>query len=160
MTDLSNYADFYIWADEKIRGEIEKIDYDNYNKVIDGTKRSIKDLVLHIIAMYDFFFAFQTGISYDQAIKNAGELARSELMSYWENITLKFSNAIKTNEKKIYKLPIGPGKLAEIEALDWFLLFTDHSSYHSGQLMTFLKISGSEGSATDYLKFIFSKLTV
>jgi len=159
MTDLQNYADFFVWADEKIRSEVIKISDEKYTKIIDGTKRSIRDLVLHVIGMYDFFFAFQTGLSYDQAIEAAGKLSRNELMDYWREITAKFSLAIKSNERTTFNLPVGPEKLASIDALDWFLLFTDHSSYHRGQLMTFLKISGSEGVASDYLKFTFEKLT-
>ena len=158
MEELSNYADFYVWADEKICSTVEKISNDDYNRIIDGTDRSIRDLILHVISMYDFFFAAQTGIPYDQALENASKLSRSGLIDYWKDIITKFSNFIKSNKKESYNLPVGPGKLASISALDWFLLFTDHSSYHRGQLITFLKISGNKGVATDYLKYIIAKI--
>lgn len=154
---LENYFEYIVWADNKLIEGLGELDDDEFGKSLD-LGRSIKELVLHMVSMYEYYSIHSTGKTYDMWKNEFSNLTKEELGIQWGVSVRNFKERLEDNQEKMFKLPVGAGNLVDLSSFDWMMLFTDHTSYHRGQLMSCFKLLGKEGFGTDYLKFIVEKM--
>lgn len=154
--DLKLLGNYYIWAEEHLRQKIAELSNDELNQKPDGFGRSIRDLIEHISVTYESYFHEPLMETWTKLSEEAKNMSREELMNTWKSGTSKFAQAIIDYEKPDFIFPVSKEKSLTLDKEDYFLLYTDHQTYHRGQIMTLLKYLGSEGVNTDYFTFMMS----
>ena len=81
----------------------------------------------------------------------------TELFSHWKKIITEFNSELgKKDSNSLFKLSTGENKTKDIQEWMNVLLYTDHSTYHRGQLIvTYKLVTGNKDAvATDYYEFL------
>ena len=61
---IINLGKFYNWADNKIIPILETLNEETFTKTLEGTQKSIRDLVEHFVVFYEFFSLRKEKISF------------------------------------------------------------------------------------------------
>ena len=148
---LSDIGKHCIWADRELSKLLNSVSQDDFVKVPDNTGRSMHDLIVHILAGYEMVL----GGDYNKAMKDYGSIKKSKLLDSWSNLVEKFITEIESNPQKSFKLKMDDGSERKIEGQNYLLAYTDHSTYHRGQLVTTFKvITGKEAVSTDFYTYL------
>ncbi|MHA2105756.1 MAG: DinB family protein [Candidatus Hodarchaeales archaeon] len=156
--NLREIGQYYIWADKKIRDLINDLSEEEFSKVIDNTGRSIKDLVEHMISTYETFDVPFNPEEFEEKFDTLSELSKKELLDYWIKAVSDFTSKVENSSKDKADFVVGENKNVSIPYEEYLLSYTDHNSYHRGQLVTFYKVlTGKEAVNTDYYLFLMEK---
>ena len=148
---LSDIAKHCIWADRELATLLATVSQDNFTKVPEHTGRSLHDLVVHILAGYDMVL----GGDYNKAMTTYGSMKHKQLIDTWKNLVEKFVTELDSNPSKSYTIKMDNGKERKIEGQNYLLSYTDHSTYHRGQIVTTFKmITGKEAVSTDFYTYL------
>ncbi len=153
--EISYFSDYYIWAENRIIESLVKItDEVLFTKKIEPDGRSIRDMVEHIATSYEMIFNTPTSQDeYKKLIDRINKLSWSELLNYWKKWLNKFAEVI---DKDCF--PIPSNTPIEIKSKnDYIFAYSDHSTYHRGQLVIFINLAGEKAPNTDYFSFLMEK---
>lgn len=144
---LSDIGKHCIWADRELAKLLSSVSQDDFVKVFYHTGRSMHDLIVHLVATYEI----ELGGDYKQAMKDYSSMNKVKLLNTWSNLVEKFITEIESNPQKSFEVKMEDGSKRKIEGLNFKLAYTDHSTYHRGQLVTTFKgITGREAISTDF----------
>ncbi len=151
---ITNLADYYLWAEERVRKTVNELSDDEFTKQNEATKMSIRWLCEHIAIVYDWHFHSSDEAKYKELEEKAKTFSRVKLMNYWTKSLNEFIEALKTNNNDVFSFPISADKTITLDCIDYFLAFTDHATYHRAQIITHLKLLGKKGINTDFFSYI------
>jgi uncharacterized damage-inducible protein DinB len=152
--ELSDIGKHCIWADRETINLLKTIKEEDFNKTPEHTGRSIKDLVVHILSGYDMAL----GGNYKSAMDKYGNKDQKNLLKSWDSNVLKFITEIENDSSKSYTIKMDDESERKIEGQNLLLSYTDHSTYHRGQIIsTFKFITGKEAVSTDYYTYLTKK---
>lgn len=151
---LENLVNYYEWAELRVQKLIRDLTDDEYKHIDEKIGRSIHSLIIHIAITYDWHFYSPDFNKYVELTNKAESFSREELLNYWSSSLKKFVTEVKTCKNKFFELPTGSGEVKKFKSFDYFLGYTDHATYHRGQLLTQLRLLGKEGINTDYFTYL------
>lgn len=163
--DIRSLGSFYVWADKRIIKMLRHIPEEKFSYRLQATNRSLKDLSKHMIGSYEQFILFHLknkhiGMKELEDLMNSyNSKAKEELLNYWHEIVVKFSHVLKEVEiDAVVEVPSGKQSLVKVPYEEVIFSYTDHSTYHRGQLITTLKVlTGQEVSNTDYYTYLVTQ---
>ncbi|MHA2092685.1 MAG: DinB family protein [Candidatus Kariarchaeaceae archaeon] len=150
---LEQIGQYLIWSENKTIEMLKNIPDKIFEETNEQFGRSIKDLANHIWLSYKGYFLGFESDEYNQLDKEANELSKPVLFERWVAATKEFADAI-AKEKDIYEYPVDKEKKVEISMISNIVQYSDHSTYHRGQLITLIKQAGFEVVSTDYYLFL------
>ena len=149
--EFSDIGQHCIWADRKLATLLSTVSEEDFTRVPKQTGRSLKDLVAHVLAGYKMVL----GEDYVSATETLGKMNQQELLQEWKNLVEKFIVEIESDPDKSYTLKMDNGFSRIIKGQNYLLSYTDHSTYHRGQIVTTLKmITGMEAVSTDFYEYL------
>ncbi|MHA2251913.1 MAG: DinB family protein [Candidatus Kariarchaeaceae archaeon] len=154
--DLESLGNYYVWAEEEVRKVVKSLSDEEFSQKHEKIGRSVRDLIEHLWVSYESYFHPPTMDTWKKLAEEATNMSRSDLTEKWKEGCGKFAKGILEYDKGEVTFPIDKEKSLKLNKEDYFLLYTDHQTYHRGQLMTILKMLGKEGVNTDYFTFAMS----
>ena len=152
--EFSDLGKHCIWADKEVSKLLSTVPKSDFTKVPEHTGRSLQDLVAHILAGYEMVL----GGNYKDATDKYGAMKQKDLLTAWNTLVEKFIEAIESDPKKSYMLKMEDGTERKIEGQNYLLSYTDHSTYHRGQIITTFKVvTGKEAISTDFYTYLTKK---
>ena len=98
------------------------------------------------------------GGNYKDATNKYGAMKQKDLLTTWNTRVEEFVEAIESDPKKSYMLKMEDGTERKIEGQNYLLSYTDHSTYHRGQIITTFKVvTGKEAISTDFYTYLTKK---
>jgi uncharacterized damage-inducible protein DinB len=152
IDDLGKY---YEWADKRVIALLEALDDELFGKVLKGIDRSIRDLAEHLIFYYEYYLHRKNKLSSKTLKVKLKGMDKNALLKHWKQALKEFSETVENFGEELINIPISKGKTAKIPGDVYLFAFTDHATYHRGQLITIYKvITGKKAIATDYYDFL------
>ncbi len=157
--DLSNYANYHVWAGDKVRALIEQLSEEEFFKNLGDyfSHNSIHELCLHSLAACEFCLALVDETDPDIFSARYGDLkklSKKELLEEWKQTDYNYSQLLQGEVEGKILVPPFLGKSFKISKLDFLLQYITHSTYHRGQIIIALKKLGKQVVGTDYLFFL------
>ena len=154
---IDNSGKFYEWADRRIIGLLENMDEELFTKPVPGVDRSVRDMAEHLIVYYDYFLK-KDKVEFLAMQENLKGMNKQALLEHWKNAVGEFARGVnKFPEDPVEVQDKKKGKV-KVTKEEYLLLYTDHATYHRGQLITLYKAAtGSEAVNTDYYEFLISQ---
>ena len=157
--DLSNFANYHVWAGNKIRAIIEKLSEDDFTKELGDyfSHKTIHELCLHSMGACEFCLALVDGIEpdiFNARYENLMQLSQQEIIEEWKQTDYKYSQLLQGDVSGEISVPPFLGHSFIISKLDFLLQYITHSTYHRGQIIIALKKLGKEIIGTDYLFYL------
>lgn len=154
-----NLLNHCMWADQKIISLLKTMDESLFGEKPANHLMSVRELTSHLIIGYKTQledFSPEVAENYEKRFRTEN---KDEMLSVWsETLDLfvkKFSEALsETTEVKDYE-----GKPFDVTREELTLTFTDHSTYHRGQIITTYKIVTAEENAvnTDFFTYLVER---
>ena len=155
--DLKSLGDYYVWAEEKMLSAIEKLSDEEFIQKHEGLGRSVRELAEHLYVTYASLDLPPTQETWTTLTEEAQVMGRGELLEHWIASTKKFAEDIVTDSRTEMELPVSKEKKLKVDIDNYYLLYTDHQTYHRAQMNSLIKILGKEGVNTDYYSFIITQ---
>ena len=150
---LVQIGQYLIWSENKAIEMLKDIPENVFREKNEQFGRSIKDLANHIWLSYKGYFLGFASDEYKYLEKEANVLSKPEIFERWVAATKEFAEAIAI-EKDIYEYQVDKENKVEISMISNIAQYSDHSTYHRGQLITLIKQAGFEVTSTDYYLFL------
>jgi len=150
---LNQLGQYLIWNENKLMEILQKVPDKTFAEPNETLGRSIKDMVNHIWLSYKGYFLGFDSEEYAKLDKESQELSKEQIFVKWKAATSEFAKDVSTKES-VYSYPLAEGKKVEISQVANIMQFSDHSSYHRGQLITMIKLVGVEVTSTDFYLFL------
>ena len=153
--EISYFEEYYAWADIRIIESLNKIsDEALITKIINPDGRSIRDMVEHIAGSYEMIFNNPTSQEeFKGLFDKIKQYSWVELIEYWKKWLNRYVKAIKTDS-----FPMPSSSSAEIPSKNEYIFsYSDHSTYHRGQLAFLINLTGNKAINTDYYSFLLEK---
>lgn len=155
---IRDLGDYYIWAHNKFREVIKNLTHEEFTQVEDKVGRSIKDLVIHMIVMTESCYSNKPMDAYVKLMEELKTKSKDDIIKFWKTSDENFADVVdKITEDPVIFLIWHTDEKMTITAMENLLMFTDHSTYHRGQLMSALKYLGKEGISSDYYYYLVEK---
>ncbi|MCK5185315.1 MAG: hypothetical protein KAQ95_13475 [Candidatus Heimdallarchaeota archaeon] len=163
FVDITNYANYHLWAGDKIRVMIEKISKEEFTKELGDyfSHKTIRDLCLHSMGACEFCLALVDDVDpeiFNARYKELQQLPQQEILEAWKQTDQKYSQLLQSNVSGEVMVPPFLGKSFKISKFDFLLQYITHSTYHRGQIIIALKKLDKEVVGTDYL-FYMNEIT-
>jgi uncharacterized damage-inducible protein DinB len=156
---IENLGTYYEWADSRVIVLLENVDEELFVNKLKGTRRSLRDLVEHLIVYYEYFLYRKTRVSFKKLQEKLKTMEKQKLLDHWKNVMKEFAGAVDKFNEEFVDIPLANGKTKKVSKGDYFLCYTDHATYHRGQLITTYKaMTGQKAVATDYYDFLIDNL--
>jgi uncharacterized damage-inducible protein DinB len=156
---IANLGKYYEWADNRIIALLAPLDEELFEEKMKGTKRSLRDLSEHLVVYYEYFLRRKEKVSFKSLQEKLKKMDKKALLNHWKNIINEFSETVETSEEDFVDIPLSKGKSAKISSDEYLFCYSDHASYHRGQLITTYKvITRQKATATDYYDFLNDNL--
>lgn len=154
IRDLGQYL---IWAHDRFRKVIAELTPEEFNK-IDKVDRSVKELLIHMISMTDSCYAENQIPVYTKVNEDLSKKSKNEILEYWKKSDEDFAKAVEENYTEEFGImPVGPDDSVKVTALEKLIVYTDHGTFHRGQLLSALKHLGKKGISSDYFYYLCEK---
>jgi uncharacterized damage-inducible protein DinB len=153
--EISYFSEYYVWAENRIIESLAKITEEKlFTKKNEPDGRSIRDMVEHIATSYEMIFNIPTSQEeYKELTERISNLSWGDLIDYWKKWSSKFAKVIEENN-----FPIPSNSPIEIRSNDDYIFaYSDHSTYHRGQLVLLINLTGKKALNTDYFTFLIEK---
>lgn len=144
--DVHHLLKYYEWADEQLYAAIEMIADEDFVKNHDQP-RSIGQLLEHYVNGYDYVWYDNNLLR--ERIDELARMSRTELMEAWMDSLRRFMEESKKFEG-VQTMQVSKDKSVELDRDNYLLMFTDHITYHRGQIVHAMKLLGYPGVNTDY----------
>lgn len=155
--DLKSLGNYYVWAEEKMITAIEELSDDEFTTKHEGLGRSVRELAEHLFITYASLALPPTQETWKTLTEQAQKMNKSELLENWISSTKKFAKALASETRKELEFPASEDKKINLDIDNFYLLYTDHQTYHRAQMNSLIKIHGKNGVNTDYYSFIVSQ---
>ncbi|MCE7735855.1 MAG: hypothetical protein GPJ54_13320 [Candidatus Heimdallarchaeota archaeon] len=159
MNNTADLLQYLIWADNKISGLLGKLDTEELNKSFSNTSGTIKQKLKHITEEYIAWLFDIKSKSWKEEIDKVKSMDCLELLDQMRTTLDEWAQFVNNPEKvefiideEDFNVPIG---LHEV-----VFNLVNHSSYHRGQIVLFLRIMGYEVSITDYYWYRIHQLNL
>ena len=153
--EISYFEEYYAWADIRIIESLTKIsDEELLIKKIEPDGRSIRDMVEHIAGSYEMIFNVPASQEeFKGLFDKIKQYSWIELIEYWKKWLNKYVKALRTDS-----FPMPSNSSVEIPSKnDYIFSYSDHSTYHRGQLAFLINLTGNKAINTDYYTFLLEK---
>ncbi len=152
IKDLGYY---YVWANNKYREAITQLTDEEFNQVDEKVARSIKELVIHIITTNEMYHKPVDDIrKLGEELKNK---SKDEIIKLWKKSDDDFAHVVKNMKEEPVTFSISKDEKITITAVENLLMYSDHSTFHRGQLLSAIKYLGKKGISSDYYYYIVEK---
>ncbi|NHJ41137.1 MAG: hypothetical protein FK731_13985 [Asgard group archaeon] len=157
--DLTNYANYHIWANDKMREILDSLPDKDYAYELDDffSYRTIKALIKHIIIALEFSIALvkqKDSDEFNKELKEIINLSNEKLLEQWKKTDKKYADLLKGDLSGEVTVPEFLGKKFTISKSDFLLQYITHTTFHRGQLVIALKKMGKQFVGTDYLHYL------
>lgn len=156
---IKDIGHYYIWANDKFRKVIAELTPEEFNH-LNKVDRSIKELIIHMIAMFDACYVDDKD-QIDVYLKVYEDLRtknKDEILETWKNSDINFAKAVEEHYGEEFGGgPIDYGVTMTMPGLEKLVAYTDHSTFHRGQLLSALRLLGKQGISSDYYYYICEK---
>ena len=153
---IKNWGKYYEWADLRIIALLEDMDEASFAKVSAGCDRSLRDYTEHLVLYYDYFTKRESGVSFDKLKIALEKMSKKSLLSHWKGILPEFAASVDGLTDKPLDIPGPDGVQIKVSREEYLFCYTDHATYHRGQLITTYKaITGKPVVNTDFYEFLF-----
>ena len=161
---VSELSFYYAWADKRIINLLNTISNEQFTQKLNN-ERSLKELSAHLVASYEMLLLHNLNNTYlgmkelEELSKQIKNKSKNELLEYWGQILERLIILLmKISPKKELNIPTGQQSLTKAKYEELIFSFTDHSTYHRGQLITTFKIiTGNEAINTDYYTYLITQ---
>jgi uncharacterized damage-inducible protein DinB len=151
-------ADYNNWADTIAMEWLNKINDEQWNRVITSSFSSIKQTVIHIASAEKIWIDFWKNVP-DPVYLSAEFIGtKNDLIAIWQQASAGMKSFIEEYPEENYlqlvtfKKP--NGEAGQMEFAQTFPHIINHSSYHRGQLVTLLRQAGfTKLSSTDLFTY-------
>lgn len=154
--DLKSLGNYYVWAEEKMISAIGNLSDEEFANKHEGLGRSVRELAEHLYVTYATLSEPPTLETWERLNKKAAEMSRNELLETWIASTKEFAKTMAEDNRKEIEFPLSKDKVVTLDTDNFYILYTDHQTYHRAQMNSLIKILGKEGVNTDYYSFIAS----
>jgi uncharacterized damage-inducible protein DinB len=154
--EISNLSSFYTWAEDRIIDLLTVLPQKHFEQKLKNTGVSLRDLTLHMIIQFEFFFYSSDKSSMNEIHKNLLKKTQEELLIHWKEGRERFFAALKKEDPyKLIRIPFYQKKTLSIKNEEYFFAYTDHHTYHRGQFITIFKsVTGKEAINTDFFTYL------
>ena len=156
--DPIKFADYHLWANNRVRGKLLKLTEDEYCKDLVPPLNSIKGHVIHSILAVEY--NLRVRVDGDDAdprgiVDTVAGMTVQEAMCHWEKIDRQLVGFASTPIDLDATFPnfLGEGEM-QVNHDDFLTQYVVHTAYHRGQIMSALRMMGKEGVGTDYLFYL------
>ena len=154
---MINIGQYYIWAHDRFRKAIADLTPEEFNQ-LDKVDRSIKELIIHIMSITATCYVENQIPLYVKLNEDLSKMNKDEILESWKKIDEDFDKAVEENFTKEFGImPVGPDDSVKVLTMEKLLSYTDHSTFHRGQLLSALKLLGKKGVNSDYYYYICEK---
>ncbi|MHA2364820.1 MAG: DinB family protein [Candidatus Hodarchaeales archaeon] len=158
--DEQMLCEFYVWSENEVIKILENVSDENFVKKNEKIGPSLRDLVEHLVVSWEFLFVEQSGENFNALSTDAQKLTKTELLKKWNVLLSTLSDDIQTKLPETISAPVTKELTVEMKKVDFLFLYTDHSTYHRGQLATLIRLYTEQSVVnTDYFSFFMIKNT-
>jgi uncharacterized damage-inducible protein DinB len=152
MSDLQSHFNHFLWATKKITAMLETMSEEQFNDKLDQEKRSIKEIVLHLISIYAYFSSQN---EYRSLVALSESLDKLNLLNLMKELTKKTIKTFETYPDKTIPVKTKSGIVTNVTGFSLFHMVSDHFAYHRGQIVTIFKEkTNRDAVGTDYAQFL------
>lgn len=155
--DLKSLGEYYVWAEEKIVSAIEELTDDEFKEKHEGLGRSVRELAEHLYVTYASLSMPPTQETWAKLTAQAEVMDKKTLLENWISSTKQFAQSIAEDKRETIEFPVSAEKKLNLDIDNFYLLYTDHQTYHRAQMNSLIKILGKEGVNTDYYSFVVTQ---
>lgn len=156
---IDNLGKYYEWADNRIIALLETLEEELFIRNLEGTGNSLRGLTEHLIVYYEYFVFRKTRIPFKSLQEKLKIMDKQELLNHWGKVIKEFSKAIENTKEDFIDIPLPNSETTKVSKDEYLFCYTDHATYHRGQLITTYKaITGEKALNTDYYDFLIDHL--
>lgn len=160
IMSFENLGKFFDWADNKLIPIIETLNEETFTRQLEGTNKSIRDLVEHLAVYYEYFILRKEKIPFRELEEKIKLKNKQDLLNHWKKAVKEFSKSLALPQEEFTKMSISKNETVQVPFIEYLYSYTDHATYHRGQLITTFKaITRQNAVPTDYYDFLVSNLT-
>ena len=154
---IEELGSYYIWAHDRYRKVMSDLSDEEFERVDQKVGKSVRQLVTHMILITAYSYMDE-----DSVVELSERVAGSDkdsLLLLWKEVDLQMADTLKsvsTERTRVIQTPTGD-KQAEVPEDLYFLSFTDHNTFHRGQLLSMLKSLGRPGVSSDLFYYCFER---
>jgi uncharacterized damage-inducible protein DinB len=83
---------------------------------------------------------------------------KDEILEVWKKSDENFAKAVEEHYGEEFGgMPLDFGVTITVPGLEKLVIYTDHATFHRGQLLSALKLLGKEGISSDYFYYVCEK---
>ena len=152
MSEKADILNHLLWATKKLNDLLLTLTEDEFNKKSSPENRSIKEIVQHLVSINAYFSSFN---EYKAIVEKSKLMNKEDLLELYRELTKKVYEIFQKDPEKTLPIKTKNGTMKNISGFSLIHMYTDHFSYHRGQILTtFKSITGKEGIGTDYAIFL------
>lgn len=148
---------YYTWANDKFRKELEKLTEEQFIAKDEYMGRSMKDLVIHQITTNEYLVESPAEVS--ELMKKLESQNKMEIIKFWKDSDERFAVKINGDFKGMVDMPLSKDKTINICKDEMLFAYTDHSTFHRGQMLSLLKKYTHKGINTDFYSYLMIKFS-
>ncbi len=154
---IEELGSYYIWAHDRYRKAMSDLSDEEFERVDEKVGKSVRQLVTHMIMITAYSYMDE-----DSVLELSERIVGSDkdsLLSLWKEVDLQMADALKSvnpTMTRVIQTPSGDEQ-AEVPENLYFLSFTDHNTFHRGQLLSMLKSLGRPGISSDFFYYLFER---
>lgn len=149
MSNNIELLEYLQWADYSISKTLEKVNSEDINKSISETSGSIKEKLMHITEEYIGWLYDIKSESWSEIIAKVENMDSQQLFAQMKSTLREWIEFTETKNSSQFEIDEGEFKVPiSMEVVIFNLV--NHSSYHRGQIVLFLRIMGYEVKISDY----------
>lgn len=159
MNSTVDLLHYLIWADSKISVLVGKLEPEELNKSFSATSGTIKQKLKHLAEEYIGWLFDIKSKSWKEEIDRVKSMDCSELLEQMRVTLEEWIHFIHDPGKEDFLINEGEFNVP-IELNEVVFNLINHSSYHRGQIVLFLRIMGYEVNISDYYWFKIEQLNL
>lgn len=146
--DIEHLVKFQDWCNSRLQENLKEVPAKDLDHEFRGI-RTLRELVVHYVNSYDYMWL--PGDQLEARLENLSKMDINQLLQELEASFTKFVEAVNKLEGE-QSFNAGERKVT-INLENYVLLYTDHLSYHRGQIVSVLKQLGKPAPNLDYYTF-------
>lgn len=159
MNNNVELLEYLQWADSILSETIIKANSEDLTRPITETSGSIKEKLKHIVEEYIAWLYDIKSESWNDIIAKVQKMEYLELLAQMKSTLEEWVEFVQSPELNQFEIDEGDFKVPiSLESVVFNLV--NHSSYHRGQIILFLRSFGYEVTITDYYWYRIGKLNL
>ncbi|HUT80724.1 MAG TPA: DinB family protein [Candidatus Bathyarchaeia archaeon] len=158
--DLSNYANYHIWAGDKIRAILQTVTEEEFLKELGEffSYPTLRKHIEHILVAEEYCISFMDKTekdTFNSEVEKIFQMTNEKLIQKWAQTDIKYAEMLR--EKNIVGECILPNFLGHeftVSNMDFLLQYITHTTFHRGQVIIALKKLGKKVCGTDFLHYL------